>query len=600
MNLIELLREFGADDALIALAERFLSPGDGTTPLSDEELDQLQTGLVALAEDEEASGPLLGLAADAVEAVRAEAARRDEEAAAEEAERDAAIARLRGENDAEAEAGDDPNDDDAEDDDEDADPPAEDGEQAEATDGDPAAAEETPEPVAAAGHRAAARRSLARRRPRSAAPPEDQDGVARIEFAADVPGLRAGDRAQGMADVNRAIRRRFEAFGRSKAMREEQIPVATIFRDFPEDRRLVDGAGRLLAPDAAAERVQTVLAAGLDNYRTGGRTALPAAGGLCVPPTPIYTVSTLGEQSRPIRDTALASFQLTRGAVVSIAPPVLTQVAGAVSLWTMQDDVDALDPEGPTKPCDRIECGNPRETEMEAFVKCLTFGNIMARTFSEWVDAWSQLVMVAQDRFAEQRLFQQIVALSTQVSLETTVYSATRDLLDVLDRAAWGMRSRHRVGRTYPFRAILPDILHGIMRTDIARSLPGGSPGQNLVTADAELDRFFESRNINVTWSPDLVVVGAQGATALADWPPAVPYAIYPEGTHLHLDAGELDLGLQRDPALNERNDAQVFAETFEAVHMLGVESIAGTVNVCPSGAVAGTIDPAPLCASYT
>ena len=598
MTLIELLREFGTDADLIALAERFLSPGEGTEPLTDEELDQLQAGLIALGDDEEASGPLLGLAADAVEAVRAEQTSRDETAATEEAERQAAIARLRGEDDPDAT---DPDGDTDTGDDDDGDPvdgDTDDGDPAEATD-EATDAEPVPEPVAAAA-RATARRSLARRRPRSAAPAEDQPGAHRIEFAADVPRVRPGDRAQGMADVNRAIRRRFDAFGRSKAQRKEQIPVATIYRDFPEDRRLMDSGGRLLAPDAAAERVETVLAAALANYQANGQGALTAAGGLCVPPTPIYSVQTLGELSRPIRDTALTSFQLTRGAVVSIAPPVLTQVAGALSFWTMEDDVDALDPEGPVKPCDRIECGVPRETEMEALVRCLTFGNIMARTFSEWTDAWSQLVMVAQDRIAEQRLFQMIVALSTSVSLETTVYSATRDILDVLDRAAWGMRSRHRAGRNFPFRAILPDILHGILRTDIARSLPGGSPAGNLVIADAELDRFFASRNINVTWSPDLVVVGPQGATALADWPPVVPYAIYPEGTHLHLDAGELDLGLQRDPVLNERNDAQMFAETFEAVHMLGVESIAGTVNVCPSGAVAGTRDPAPICATYT
>lgn len=599
MTLIELLREFGTDADLIALAERFLSPGEGTEPLTDDELDQLQAGLIALGDDEEAAGPLLGLAADAVEAVRAETVRRDEEAANEEAERQAAIARLRGEDDPDAPDPD--GDTDAGDGEGDEGDPAEgeDGDPADAEAADDTAAEEVPEPVAAAG-RAAARRSLARRRPRSAAPPDDPHGGHRIEFAADVPRVRPGDRAEGMVDVNRALRRRFDAFGRSRALRKEQIPVATIFRDFPEDRRLMDSGGRLLAPDIAAERVETVLAAALAGYQANGRASLTAAGGLCVPPTPIYTVATLGELSRPIRDTALTSFQLSRGAVVSIAPPVLTQVAAAVSLWTMENDVDALDPEGPVKPCDRIDCGPPRETEMEAIVRCLTFGNIMARTFSEWTDAWSQLVMVAQDRYAEQRLFAQILALSTTVSLETTVYSATRDLLDVLDRAAWGMRSRHRVGRNFPFRVILPDILHGILRTDIARSLPGGAPGQNLVIADAELERFFESRNLNVTWSPDLVVVGPQGATALADWPPVVPYAIYPENTFLHLDAGELDLGLQRDPVLNERNDAQMFAETFEAVHKLGVESIAGTVNVCPSGAVAGTRDPAPICASYT
>lgn len=591
-TLLELLREFGADDALITLADRFAQrENEGAEPLTDEELDQLQAGLVALAEDDEASAGLLSEAAGAVEAVRGEVTAREETAAQEDADRDAAIARLRGDDPEPDDEGDEGDTGGGEDDE------AVDVEVSE--DGETTVTEsEEPEPVAASARRPAARRAMSRRRPRDAEPTEGNDGLS-ITFAPDVPGVAAGATAGTMADVDRGIGRRLDSFARSSTMRgSENIPVATIHRDIPEGRRLVDSAGRLLSSDDAAERVNAVIAAALAAARGNGG-AMVAAGGLCAPLTPIYTQETLGEQSRPIRDTALVSFMANRGGVVSIAPPRLSQVTGAVSVWTVADDESATDGE-PTKPTLRIDCGAQRTTEIEAYTKSLTWGNFLGRTFAELTAAWSDLTLVQHDRFAEQRLWTRIKALSTAVTAETTVVSATRDLLEVLSRTAWGMRSRHRLGRTYPFRVVLPEVLHGIMQEDIARGLPGGSFQENLTVAEAQMAQWFTTRRLNVTWSPDIQVIGAQAAGALADWPPTVEFGVYPEGTFLHLDAGELDLGVVRDSALNEVNDVMTFAETFENVHMLGVESVTGTVNVCPSGAVMGTRDPAPICASYT
>lgn len=621
-ELLDLLREFNQRDDtnlddLIALVERF---GQGATPdptddaphplrewanddpMSDEELGAIIAGLTALADDEEASAALLGEAADAVVSVQAEVQAREEVAAAEEAERQAAIARLRGE----------ATDDEPEDDDdsgESDETSAEASEAADATEnGDSGEGESSetasePEPVTAAGSnrqaRRAARRSLARRRPASAAPVETRSAP-RIVFGIDVPGFGHGDEGT-FTDVNRALAARFKQFRHQKGRGTEQFyPVATVQRDFPEHRTLTDASGRMLSPDHAAERVNAVVAAAVENARQGG--ALVAAGGLCAPLQPIYNVPTLGEQSRPIRDTALVSFQATRGGVVSVSPPTLGQLAGqnpnSVGVWTVDDDEEATDGD-PAKSCARIVCGSPRETEIYAITKCLIIGNFVDRTFSEYVGAWSELAMVHQDRFAEQRLFNQIVnsSITANVSLATTTLSATRDLLNHLDLAAWNMRTRHRTLRDYPFRVILPDIALGVMRTDIARSMPGGSFVENMAVAEQVIQRFFAERSLNVTWSPDLVVQNAPAdSQPLAGWPSQIPYAIYPEGTFLHLDAGELDLGVVRDSELNSTNDFEVFAETFEAVHPFGVEAIAGNVEVCPSGAVSGTEDLSSIC----
>ena len=63
-------------------------------------------------------------------------------------------------------------------------------------------------------------------------------------------------------------------------------------------------------------------------------------------------------------------------------------------------------------------------------------------------------------------------------------------------------------------------------------------------------------------------------------------WALYIEGTFLHLDAGVLELGVVRDSTLNSTNDYQVFGETFENVARIGPTQSAlwFTSTVCPSG----------------
>ena len=610
-ELLRLLREFaagddvdaGAYDDLIALAEGFLADDADRTAMADDDLDTLLEGLVALADHDEASAALLSEAVGVATEVRAETTRREEQAEADEAERAAAIAALRGEN-----TDDTPGDEDGDGDGEGDDTAGTDTVDDTATDesaGQDEGADEGAEdrtPVAAAGGNRAARRALARRRPRRAETPEVLDTRPVIHFAADVPNVTPGSTTRDLEDVSRALVRRQRSFSRaarSSVRGRERIPVATIVREFPEERRLVDERGRMLAPHIAAERVQRVIDEAIGRFRTDGRQALTAAGGLCAPPQAIYTVPVLGEQMRPIRDTAMVSFQGARGAQVSVAPPVLGSVADAVSVWTVADDEAALESDSVVKPCLRIECDEDRTSEIEAIVKCLTVGNFTARTFGEWTDAWSELAMVVYDRVAELQLFNAIAAASDTMNLETTTVSATRDVLDLLSRLAWGIRTRNRLGRNFPFRVILPDVLHGVIRTDIARALPGGSFVENLAVADATIARFFAEQSLNVTWSPDLALMGAQAAaTVVEPWPDEVPYALYPEGTWLHVDAGELDLGVVRDSALNSVNDLQLFSEGFEAAHYLGSNSYNGTIEVCPSGTTSGTADLTGICGS--
>lgn len=587
MNLLDLLREFGADEALVALAEAWVNRADAETPMSDEDLDALLAGLMALADDDEAGVGLLLSAADTADEVRAEQTRRAEVAEQEEAEAAEAIRRLRGEQDDTDTDGDDTDGDDAED---------TEGEDTEASDGDEGEGEAEAEAEQAEAERepvtaATLARSARRQRARSRQPADDVDTTpaARIVLAADVPGRRPGETVASLADVDRALVSRAQMFRRASAVRgREEILVASIEANYPEDRRLTDDPVRnsRLVTEAITQGRQP--------------QALAAAGGLCAPLTPYYGIPVLGDDRRPVRD-ALVGFQAARGGVTSIAPPVLPDLAGSSIIWTAANDADPGEDGPETKPCLRVVCGDPRETVMHAVPVCLEFGNFMARTFGEMTDAWSTLSLTAQARLAEQTLLNAIKAESTQPTGIPTTVSAVIDTLVALDQAATGMRSRHRLPESFQFRVIAPEtwLLHA--RTNMARALPGGSFQENLTLADAAIRAWFSARNLAVTFTPDLSVMGQQASSvALVEPDTTMEFAIYPEGSFLFLDGGTLDLGVVRDSTLNATNDFQVFAESFEGVHFVGVESLWLEINVCPSGAVSGTLDPVALCASLT
>ena len=636
-ELIRLLREYGADEQLITDVEAMLAAtatADGATVIDPERvddatLDAILEALTALAGDDETSAALLSEAASAAVAIRAEVARRDQLEDQEDADRAAAAAVLRGE----APAPD--ADDDDTDDDTTTDTPADQADQSAADGTPPADADADPgsddagsgadgagipatAPVAARSDNRAARRALRQRRSGFAQPRRHaHEDLSDIVFAADIPDIAPGRVTHSLTDVDRALEARWNSFRRSYGSGGhaedgaggsgggEYLRVATVQGRFEPDRVLMDESGDQLSQTAATRQIGRVLEQAIADARQQMRTpegrSLVASGGICAPPTPIYNVVQYGDASRPVRDSALVSFQTPRGGVTDLTPPSLATVSAAASVWTNQNDIDAeFPPNTPTKPCLRVVCGAARTTRLSAFPICLTVGNWLSRTLGELQTAWSSLALVAQARLAESSLIAAMQTFATTVTSVTTDWSATRDVLNELSQAAWGMRSRHRLPRDFPFRAVLPEILLGIMVTDISRQMPGGSTAETMAMAESTLQSFFAARNINVTWSPDLNVVGAQGATVLAHWPPTVNYLIYPEGTFIHLDGGELDLGVVRDSSLNSVNDFQVFSETFENVHMVGVEAIDGAIDVCPTGAVSGTIDPAPFCASYT
>ncbi len=150
------------------------------------------------------------------------------------------------------------------------------------------------------------------------------------------------------------------------------------------------------------------------------------------------------------------------------------------------------------------------------------------------------------------------------------------------------LRQSRRLGETQPLTFVFPFWLRDVLRIDLSREVPGSSD-ERLATADSKIDSFFRSRHIN----PISIL---EGETAAAEFaiqanagglqpiPSTVTTYLYVPGDWLALDGGTLDLGLYRDSTLVGTNDAEMFAETFEAAHFQGLETWRIVMDICPSG----------------
>lgn len=400
-----------------------------------------------------------------------------------------------------------------------------------------------------------------------------------ITAGADIPGVSAGSPLDNMTAVAEAMAKRMHQMRRTNGGDGEQHTVATIVASFPEDRVLKSND-----PDGNAAKLEKVVSP----------EAITAAGGICAPVNVQYDLFGLGTLGRPVRD-ALASFNADRGGIRFVTPPTLTDLNGAASLWTLQDDIDAATDGAPdpVKPCLRVACGAEVTVYTDAIPLCLTFGNMGARAYPELVARHNELAMIHHARFAETRLLTRIGSLSTAVT-STKKVGAVPDFLATVDRATAAYRNRHRMDDRAPLRILAPLWFKDMMRADMAYRMPGDNLEGNLAIADAKILSFFRERDVNISWFMDGEagqVFGAQGAGSLLDFPDNVIWYLFAEGTFLFLDGGTLDLGLVRDSTLNATNDYKMFIETFEGVAKVGIESLRVTSRLEPTGMVGGTVD---------
>jgi len=221
------------------------------------------------------------------------------------------------------------------------------------------------------------------------------------------------------------------------------------------------------------------------------------------------------------------------------------------------------------------------------------------------VAANTDLAMANASRVRELNRLGKISTASITVS-SGQLLGAARDFLATLDQASAAYRYRSRLNRGVNLRAVLPDFLRDLIRSDLLREMAHGQDvTESFSLSDAQVDSLLAARGISPVWMLDGTTgathnniafatqgFGAQSTGAgLLDFPHTVQWHLFAEGTFQRLDGGRLDIGVVRDSVLDGTNDYQTFVESFEGIAFRGFESLEIISSIRPNGLSAGTKD---------
>jgi hypothetical protein len=588
------------------------------TNLTDAELLELEAEIVAAFDEGNADDDSVGVteaddvlveAAAAISELRTDRASREEALETARARRAelAAQVHVAEDGDTDTDEGDEEADEPAEGDEpvevpaEEGDEPAEEGEVADAAlpiaASTEAPARTTPRPAQPAALSALRRSVPSRMNPRGR--PDQTSGV-RLTAAPDLRNIAAGAEFPDGESVSRAMFDRFDSIaGTSYDGPEMRLSVGRYNwqESYPQSRRLNAGDGI----EATSSKIAAVVGAypgdpTVERVQPDG-VLTAAAGGLCAPVAIRYELETVSVADRPLR-AALPAFDASRGGMQWNDPATLSSIldsSGSAALTIVSASQDASNT---TKTVQEVACGTLRETDVQAISEQLKFSNFGDRYNPERMQQFMTLARAGHSRLCERVLFETMRSKSTLVNGGVVYLGAARQFLGNLLVAAEGMRYRHRMSEDATIRVVLPDWFEMVVATDLLFQAPGDDTVDRLRTRDW-INSQLALANISTIYQLDDartndangaggISFGSQSAGSLLDYPGRMSVLMYPEGSFIFLDGGQLDFGIVRDSTLIAANRFQTFFEVFENVGFVGVEALNITVQICASGS-AGT-----------
>ncbi len=320
----------------------------------------------------------------------------------------------------------------------------------------------------------------------------------------------------------------------------------------------------------------------------GGATydSLVASGGVPGPAEPRYQQITYGQARRPLRD-ALPSFLANRGQIVfnespTLADIVLDQSGGAVGTITNAQDVS-----GTAKTIQEISAPSPTTVTVEAEVLRFSQGNWADRFYPERTRAFMALGQVAFARHNEALRLADIKSGSVKWTDTPAKFGAYRDLKRIFLATCEEIEDLVR-DFEQPLRVLMPEYVPSLLAADLTAQGFGDAGWQSTVEG-MRADMRSWCPNVNITFLYDSIR-GRLSSTPTGQSPRSpgfdadVEWCIFPEGTWLYLDGGQLDLGIIRDSATSQLNKFQTFFEQWEAVARIAPLSFWLTSSLCANG----------------
>lgn len=400
----------------------------------------------------------------------------------------------------------------------------------------------------------------------------DRESV--LVATADIPGLAQGAKLDNMASLVAAMQARVKTVG--VTARGDDAPVysvATMNRDF---RYVVD---REMTP----EKVSEVLTAATNV------DSLVAAGGWCAPSEISYDLFNIVCEDGLLD---LPTIGINRGGIRFPISPDFSSLSGNAAMWNWNETQDIAAVTGTaqsgTKTCGRVPCPTFTEQRLECFGICLTVGNLMDDAYPEVIQNHMKLLMAFNAHRINLLKINKLVAASVGVSgftgMGDTTESTINNVLGALELQATDYRVKFSMCNDAPLEVILPQWILSMMRSDIRRRT-----GVELLSVqDSYILNLFDALNLRIQFVADWQVrtSGFPGFSGGAlTWPTQVQALMYAPGTFVLGNGLQLNLGVIRDSVLNATNDyTAAWMEDCWLIAKLGHESRLITINVCDNG----------------
>ena len=393
-------------------------------------------------------------------------------------------------------------------------------------------------------------------------PPAEKASAVTITAAADIPGVPSGAELDRLG-VAKAMMNR----ARGLANGSPRIGIASVNTNIADEHIIRDGG-------PAAHEVIT--AAVESKLKGSDAAALVASGGWCAPSETMY--EQFGVESRDgLLD--LPTVGVSRGGLQVPSYFGLDDVAGALWTWTETTDIT---PGATTKDCLQIPCPTWTDYRLEAEGLCLSAGNFMDRAIPELVARTIDLTMTAHLHRMSNASVAKIIATADAVTVATAPSDAAGDILNAIDLQVADYRSEHLMGSSQVIDALFPQWFVEAIRSTLA--MRAGVDSYNI--SNAEVVGYFTTRNVRPQFlSGYEALFSATPATA---WPSSSKFVMYPAGSYVKGDGGEIDLGVVRDSTLNETNDfTAAWSEQFYQIIQRGPSAREVTVTTSVSGVTA-------------